>query len=115
MNTALPIPASFDPGLANTSLATTGLSTAGLAKAESSAADDSETKQKFQEILGELLFAQMLKSMRKTVGEPAYFHGGRAEEMFTQQLDQVLAEKISQTTGDQFFGPMYACWSAGRR
>lgn len=76
---------------------------------------DAETKQKFQEILGELLFGQMLKSMRRTVDQPAYFHGGRAEEIFTQQLDQVLAQELGRSAGEQFLGPMYELWSAGRR
>ncbi len=77
--------------------------------------DDASAKKQFQEILGELLFGQMLKSMRRTVDKPAYFHGGRAEEAFTQQLDQMLAQKMSQSAGDQVFGPMYELWSAGRR
>jgi hypothetical protein len=45
--------------------------------------------------------------MRKTLGKPAYFYGGRAEEIFTQQLDQVLAEKISDASAEQFVAPMY--------
>jgi hypothetical protein len=57
----------------------------------------------------------MLKAMRKTVGKPAYFHGGRAEEIFTAQLDQVLAEKISEAGGDRFGGPMYELFLLGRK
>ena len=77
--------------------------------------NDSETRQQFQEILGELLFGQMLKSMRKTVGEAAYFNGGRAEEIFTEQLDQQIAGSMSKTMGDQFVGPMYDLTMMGRK
>ncbi|MGO8690489.1 MAG: rod-binding protein [Thermoguttaceae bacterium] len=53
--------------------------------------------------------------MRSTLGTPAYFNGGRAEEVFTQQLDQVLGQKLSQTSADQFTAPMYHLFSLGRR
>ena len=39
----------------------------------------------------------MLKSMRKTVGEPAYFHGGQAEKLFQGQLDQEIASDMAST------------------
>ena len=65
--------------------------------------------------MGETFFGQMLKSMRKTVGKPAYFHGGRAEEIFTQQLDQVLAEKLSEASADKLSGPMYELFTLGRK
>jgi hypothetical protein len=45
--------------------------------------------------------------MRKTVRKPAYFHGGRAEEVFQGQLDQVLSEKLSEASAGSFSGPMY--------
>ena len=41
--------------------------------------------------------------------------GGRAEEIFTGQLDQVLAEKISEASGDRFGGPMYELFLLGRK
>ena len=62
----------------------------------SSAAADPKLRQAFDAFVGEAFFAQTLKSMRKTLGKPAYFHGGRAEEVFGQQLDQILAEKIGK-------------------
>ncbi len=67
----------------------------------------SELRETFDQFLGEVFFGQMLKAMRKTVGKPAYFHGGRAEEIFTQQLDQVLAEKLAETSASSFSGPMF--------
>ncbi len=77
--------------------------------------NDTELRQAFDRAMGETLFAQMLKSMRRTVGKPAYFHGGRAEEVFQQQLDQVMAEKLSQATAEQFTGPMFELFTTQRR
>ena len=62
-----------------------------------------------------MLFGQMLKSMRKTVGKPAYLHGGRAEEIFTQQLDEVLAQTLSEASAEQYLGPMYDLWALRQR
>ena len=65
--------------------------------------------------MGESFYGQMLKSMRTTLGKPAYFNGGRAEEIFTQQLDQVLSQKLSKASASQFTGPMYQLFTLGRR
>ncbi len=53
--------------------------------------------------------------MRKTVGKPAYFNGGRAEEIFQQQLDQVLAKNISESSADKFSGPMFELFTLQRK
>lgn len=58
-----------------------------------------KTREAFQSFVGETLFGQMLKSMRKTVGKTPYFNGGRAEEVFQQQLDQVLAQNEPDQRG----------------
>jgi Rod binding domain-containing protein len=49
----------------------------------------------------------MIKSMRSTVGKPAYFHGGRGEEVFRSQLDQTLAQHMTEATADRFADPMF--------
>ncbi len=77
--------------------------------------DDGELRQVFDAFVGETFFGQMLKAMRKTVGKSAYFHGGRAEEIFQQQLDQVLSEKLSKASGGKFSGPMFELFTLGRR
>jgi Rod binding domain-containing protein len=77
--------------------------------------DDAELREAFQSFVGQTLFGQMLQSMRKTVGKPAYFHGGRTEEIFQQQLDQVLAEKIAEASAEKLAEPMYALFTANRR
>jgi peptidoglycan hydrolase FlgJ len=73
-----------------------------------------ELREAFDSFVGETLFGQMLKSMRKTVGKPAYFYGGRAEEVFTQQLDQKIAEKLSHSGAQKFSQPMYELFNLRR-
>ncbi len=81
----------------------------------SSNAEEANVRETFNEVFGEMLYMQMLKGMRKTVGEPAYFHGGRAEEVFTQQLDQVLAQKMASAGGDVLLGSTYDQYAAMSR
>ena len=76
---------------------------------------NSRLRKAFDSFVGETFFGQLIRSMRKTVGKPAYFHGGRAEEIFQQQLDQVLAEKISQSSADKFTGPMFELFTLQRK
>lgn len=77
--------------------------------------DNPELREAFDQFVGQTLFGQMLSSMRKTVGKPAYFHGGRAEEIFTQQLDQVLSEKIAKASADTLTGPMFELFTMPRK
>lgn len=77
--------------------------------------EEGELRQAFQSFVGQTLFGQMLQAMRKTVGKSAYFHGGRAEEIFQSQLDQVLAEKISDASAEKFSGPMFELFAMKRR
>lgn len=78
---------------------------------------DSQTKlrEAFNDFVGQTFYGQMLSAMRSTVGKPAYFHGGRAEEVFQAQLDQVLAEKMADATAQQFTGPMFDLFTMARR
>jgi len=78
-------------------------------------ANDAELCKTFKAFVGQILYGQMLKAMRKTVGKPAYFHGGRAEEIFRQQLDQVLAEKLAEASGEKFSQPMLELFKLSRR
>ena len=79
------------------------------------AENNPELQKAFQAFVGQTLFGQMLGAMRKTLGKPAYFHGGRAEEIFQQQLDQVLAEKLSDASGKRLAEPMFELFSLERR
>ena len=77
--------------------------------------EDRKLRETFQSVVGQTLFGQLLRSMRKTVGKPAYFHGGRAEEIFQQQLDQILSEKISQSSAANLADPMYELFALSRK
>lgn len=69
--------------------------------------EKNEVKEKFTQFVGETFFGQMIKAMRSTVGKPAYFHGGRAEEAFQGLMDQKLSEQLTESTADKFAEPMY--------
>lgn len=66
-----------------------------------------KTRVAFTDFVGQTMFGQTLSSMRKTLDKPAYFHGGRAEEVFQGQLDQMLAEELTEASADTFAGPMF--------
>jgi Rod binding domain-containing protein len=66
-----------------------------------------ELKQAYADFVGKTFFGQMLKAMRSTVGKPAYFHGGQAEEMFRSQLDQQLADGMTAASASQIADPMF--------
>ncbi|MEQ8848476.1 rod-binding protein [Botrimarina sp.] len=58
-------------------------------------ADAKQLRQAYTQFVGETFYGQMLKAMRQSVGEPAYFHGGMAERQFQAQLDQHLAQDLA--------------------
>ncbi len=66
-----------------------------------------ELQETFRTFVGESFFGQMLKSMKSTVGKPAYFHGGRAEEIFQGQLNQSMAEDMTEASADTIADPMF--------
>jgi hypothetical protein len=76
---------------------------------------DPALREAFDDFVGETFYSQMLGAMRKTQGKPAYFHGGRAEEIFQGQFDQILAERLSEASASQFTGPMFELFNLQRR
>lgn len=70
-------------------------------------AGNPELKKAFTDFVGQTFYGQMLKSLRSTVEKPAYFHGGRGEEMFQEQMDQVLSGQLTNATSENFAGPMF--------
>lgn len=66
-----------------------------------------ELKEKFTQFVGETFYGQMIKSMRSTVGKAAYFDGGQAEQAFQGQLDQQLAQHLTEATADRFSEPLF--------
>ena len=75
--------------------------------AEQSLQSARDVQDAFRRFVGEAFFGQMLKSMRSTQGKPAYFHGGRAEEVFQGQLDQVMSEHMTEVSADKIADPMF--------
>ncbi len=78
-----------------------------LAPSPESRAPRSEVREAFHDFVGQTFFMQLLSEMRKTVDKPAYLHGGQAEEIFQAQMDQVLAERLSDASAETFSGPMF--------
>ena len=76
--------------------------------------DESKLRETFNQFVGETFFTQLIKSMRSSLGKPAYFHGGRAEEVFQGQLDQMLSEQFAETSSDQIAAPMYELFQLKR-
>lgn len=79
------------------------------------ATDRSEIKEAFTDFVGQTLFGSMLASMRKTVGKPAYMHGGRTEEVFQKQLDQKIVEELTDASADTIADPMFELFNLQRR
>jgi Rod binding domain-containing protein len=67
-----------------------------------------ELRKAYTDFVGKTFFGQMMKAMRSTVDKPAYFHGGQAEEVFSSQLDQQLADTMSNATASQIADPIFA-------
>ena len=74
-----------------------------------------ELQEKFRQFVGNTLYGQMLKSMRNTVGKPAYMHGGRTEEVFQQQLDQIMVEDLTKKSAATIADPMFELFNNQRR
>jgi Rod binding domain-containing protein len=97
-------------GLTNQPVASSQSQPAGTASA-----DDDRLHEAFNDFVGETFYGQMLQSLRKSVGKSPRFNGGRGEEVFTRQLDQVLAQKLAKTSGDKLSGSMYRLFTARRK
>jgi hypothetical protein len=100
----------FQPPAAAVKGPSSGLTSQAPAKAN----QPEELKDAFGDFVGNTFYGQLIASMRKTVDKPAYFHGGRGEEVFQGQLDQMLAENLSNATQEQFAGPMFELFMLGR-
>jgi Rod binding domain-containing protein len=78
-------------------------------------ADNPALRKAFDQFVGETFYGQMLQTMRKSQAKTPYFNGGRAEEVFTQQLDQALTKKLATTTAGKLSGPMYELFTQSRK
>lgn len=77
--------------------------------------ETSEFQEAFRDFVGQTFFGQMLASLRSTQSEPAYFHGGQAEKIFQGQLDQQLAETLSDQSAPKLADPMYHLYQLRQR
>lgn len=77
------------------------------ARAVSGNKSQADLKDAFSDFVGQTFYGQMLASLRSTEGKVAYMNGGRGEEIFRGQLDQVIAEKLSDATSSQIADPMF--------
>jgi hypothetical protein len=84
----------------------------GAAQATGGSADQGQVREKFDAFVGQSFYGQLLHEMHKTVGKVHYFNGGRAEEAFQGQLDQVLSENMAKANAGQFTGPMFELFNA---
>ena len=83
-------------------------------KAQQKGKPDPQLRETFDQFVGQTFYSQLLSAMRHTVGKPAYFHGGRAEEVFQNQLDQVLSEELTEANAETFTGPMFELFNLSR-
>ena len=73
-----------------------------------------ELRAAFRDFVGQSFFSQVLSQMRKTVGKPAYFHGGMGEDLFQARMDEVMVEHLSDATGETISQPMFELFMLGR-
>ena len=59
-------------------------------------AASSKLKQAADEIVGSVFYGTMLRQLRSSTMKGKYGHGGRGEEVFQAQLDQILAKEMGQ-------------------
>ena len=69
--------------------------------------DSPELREAFSDFVGQTFFGELIKQMRATLNNPAFFHGGMGEDIFQSQLDQHLVERMSETSAKTFSDPMY--------
>jgi peptidoglycan hydrolase FlgJ len=74
-----------------------------------------ELRQAFQDFVGQTFFSEMIKACRTSQKPSAYFNGGRAEEIFQGQLDQVLSEELSKSSADKIADPMFELFMLKRQ
>lgn len=106
---SLSITSSPHTSLAAAAPAQTGLPTAAqtVLQAKATGPSDKEARATFDQFVGEAFYGQLLSAMRKTQDKPAYFHGGRAEEMFQAQLDQTISQDLAKTNAGNLTEGMY--------
>lgn len=76
--------------------------------------DADATREAFDKFVGGTFYRQMLSEMQKSVGKPAFMHGGQAEETFRSELNSHLADKMAESSGKQLTGSMFELFNLQR-
>ena len=61
-----------------------------------------DAREAFQKAIAGTFYRHMLKALRESTGQAAYMNGGQAEEIFMSQLDEVLIDRMSESSGGKF-------------
>ena len=56
-----------------------------------------QLRQAVDQLVGSVFYGAMLRSLRASTMKGEYGHGGRGEEVFQAQLDQIIAERAGQS------------------
>ncbi len=73
---------------------------------------DKELRKRVDEFVGMTFYGTLLRTMRDSSMKGPYGHGGRGEEIFTGQLDTILAQRMGQATGSSLNEAVYRSLSA---
>jgi hypothetical protein len=76
--------------------------------------DTPELREAFTDFVGQTFYGELMKQMRATLHKPAFFHGGMGEDIFQQQLDHIMVERMSDTSARTLSDPMYELLMARR-
>ncbi|HXY33753.1 MAG TPA: rod-binding protein [Planctomycetaceae bacterium] len=74
-----------------------------------------DLKSTFQDFVAGTFYKEMLKSLQKMHGKPAYLDGGQAEKVFQGQLDQQIAEDLAKSHGSQLSDGLYQAYLQHQR
>jgi hypothetical protein len=94
--------ANVQPGETNTASAARPAASSGAPGAGATGESATDLEQAVRKFVGQVLYGQMLQSLRKAQDGAEYFHGGPAEEVFQNQLDQFIVDKLAASPGDRF-------------
>jgi len=74
-----------------------------------------DVKSNFQDFVAGTFYKEMLKSLHKMHGKPAYLDGGQAEKVFQGQLDQQIGEDLARTHGASLSDGLYQAFLQHQR
>jgi peptidoglycan hydrolase FlgJ len=66
-----------------------------------------DLKSTFQDVVAGTFYKEMMKSLHKMHGKPAYVYGGSTEQIFQSQMDQQVAEQLAHSHGGQMSDSLY--------